>query len=962
MVFRLETYRLILKSKRRFFSLILIVLIGVAFMMGMLSTPYIMRNSVDRYNDEYSLHDIQIYSQYGFCLNDYINLRKNESVDKLFFSKTLDLKCKKMNGDEIVARVSEADRSVNKLKLISGRMPENDNECVVLVNMNSQSSYKYGDHLIFYNDDEDIKNYLKHDDYLVVGQVTSPEYISKVLGTSNYHNQDLDLVVYIPNVNFISDYYTTAYLIFKDSKDYISYTDDYYNFIEKAKSDIEGTAFIQQNYLKNKIITEYQDELNEKIDTFNNEKQLGEEKLADAQKELEDANVQILTYESQMQMLNQLIRRLKNTIDDNQDEINSAKEETSDFFEQYHIDINKFYDDNMKQYVEETLKESQEAYDKINGTLHYYRKQYENGLKDYQEAVLDFNDEIAKVEAQIRKAQQELEELPDAKWMIMDRDMHYSSYMYQASCKQMAAIAYVLPVLFFLVAALVCLTTMTRLIDEQRGQIGIYVALGYDKQQIRNKYVTYAFLAAISGGLLGIFIGQAIFPTVIYNTWRLMYNLPEMIMSFPILNVIICLFSFAILMMLLTAYVINKTLKETPSNLLRPKSPKKFKVIFLEKIGFIWQRLSFTSKITARNLFRYKSRFLMTITGIAGCTALLVVGWGIKDSISDIIDVQFGRIFSYDYQIYLENNHHLQENIRILEDNYANESVVAFMSYSTKVYHDEDDDVASLMVFDPRESFLVLGLRDTDRKTDIRLNNDGVIVSQKFAINNGIKKGDYITIESKNGLKASVKVSQICEMYFQHYIFISSNLYESIFQEDVYNTNIAVDTKDKDALLKDCEKLEDFVSIVDFSSMINQFQIMIEALDLIIAVIIITAGSLAFVVLINLTQVNISERIREIATLKVLGFYNVEVDQYIFKEIMILTIIGGLLGLPLGVCEHHFVMNVINMEMVMFGMNITFLSFLYSFSITLIFTIIVLFFVRKPLRKIDMVESLKSVE
>lgn len=169
------------------------------------------------------------------------------------------------------------------------------------------------------------------------------------------------------------------------------------------------------------------------------------------------------------------------------------------FFEQYHIDINKFYDDNMKQYVEETLKESQEAYDKINGTLHYYRKQYENGLKDYQEAVLDFNDEIAKVEAQIRKAQQELEELPDAKWMIMDRDMHYSSYMYQASCKQMAAIAYVLPVLFFLVAALVCLTTMTRLIDEQRGQIGIYVALGYDNQQIRNKYVTYAFLAAISG-------------------------------------------------------------------------------------------------------------------------------------------------------------------------------------------------------------------------------------------------------------------------------------------------------------------------------------------------------------------------------------------------------------------------------------------------------------------------------
>ncbi|MBO4358469.1 MAG: ABC transporter permease, partial [Erysipelotrichaceae bacterium] len=601
-------------------------------------------------------------------------------------------------------------------------------------------------------------------------------------------------------------------------------------------------------------------------------------------------------------------------------------------------------------------------YEKLTYMVASARKQYDEGLEEYKEALITFNEEIEKADIEIRKAEQEIADLPNAKWTILDRDSHYSSYMYDGSCTQMQAIGYAMPVMFFLVAALVCLTTMKRLVDEQRGQIGIFVALGFSNRQIIGKYITYALLASLAGGIPGIILGQIIFPTVIYRTWRLMYYLPDMQMFFPLKYVLVCLLSFVVLMCSVTALVVNGVLKESPATLMRPKAPKNGSKILLEKLTFIWDRISFTSKVTARNLFRYKARFLMTVLGVAGCTGLLVIGWGIKDSISDVVSIQFSDIFNYNYQISLENSHNLDENIAVLNKNLGNDVVASYMTYTTKVYMEKDDDTAQAIVIDPRDAFLIFRLRDKKDHTEFRLSNEGIIVSNKFAINNGLKKGDMVTIESRNGLTAQVKISGICEMYFQHYVFISNSLYQNLFDETISNTTIAVKTDDHEALLEDCRQLEDFISVYDFSAMIDQFETMIKALNLIIAVIIVTAGSLAFVVLVNLTQVNISERVREIATIKVLGFNDHEINLYIFKEILLLTLIGGLCGLPLGVLEHHYIMNVINMEMIMFGMNIRFLSFLYAFLVTFVFTLIVLLFMRKPLRDVDMVESLKSVE
>lgn len=958
-MFNLDTFRLIKKTFKRFLSLTLIVLIGSAFMMGLMSTSTLMRKSVDEYNDEYELQDLQIYSQYGFCNEDYIKLKQSEVIKNIFPSKTIDLEVSIKDYDNQVARISELNKTVNTLSLIEGRWPTKANECVVL-------TYDIYPDLINVSDSIEVvseyEDYLKNNKYTIVGKVSTPDYISLSLGTSNYKNNELSLIMYVPNSNFISKYYTTMYITLKDASEYTSYTNEYKEFVDEKKEELSNIAYEQESYLKNKISSEMQEKIDEAQEEFDKNKKEGEEKLNDAANKLEEANIQIVTYESQLNSLSMIINRLKSTINDNPDEIDNGLNDANSFLAQYNIDPNILYSNEVQEYAKSVYEESQKQYNSLNYQLNSAKAQYEKGLKDYNEAVLTFNDEIAKAQADLNKARQDLQELPKAKWTILDRSQHYASYMFDNTCKQMSAIGYALPVIFFLVAALVCLTTMKRLIDEQRGQIGIFVALGFTKTQIIGKYVLYALLASFIGCSIGIILGQYLFTTVIYHTWRLMYNLPDFKLSFPLNYLFLCIISFSLLMSLVTAYVVYATLKEVPASLMRPKAPKNAKEIFLEKIALIWDKLSFTSKITARNLFRYKSRFLMTVIGVAGCTGLLIIGWGIKDSISDIVSIQYSRIFNYDYQVYLKNDHHIDENIELLRQDFDYEEVVKYMSYTTKIYLSNDDDTANMIVIDPRDAYIIFDFLETDKKTPIKLNSEGVVLSEKFARNNNIKIGDYITLESLNGIKKEVRVENICEMYFQHYIFMSNALYENLFEENVKADIIAIKTSNHEKVVKDVQKLTDFDSIVDFSSVISQFENMISALNLIIAVIIITAGSLAFVVLMNITQVNISERVREIATLKVLGFNNNEVNLYIFKEILILTLFGAILGIPLGTVWHHFIMNVINMDMIMFGMNITKLSYSYAIIITFVFTGIVLLFMRKPLSKVDMVESLKSVE
>lgn len=1103
-MFRKDTFRLIKRTHKRFLSLFLIVTIGVAFMVGVMASSPVLRDSVDLYYDENHLMDIQLYSSYGFCKEDISAIKKVNGVKDVFASKFVDVYGSDVNESVYVTRVQELNSNVNNFVLKEGRMPSKPNEALTLASSSFESRYKIGENVKLSLDEKDgIRNALKYQEYTIVGIVDTPQYMTLAGETSTLNNLQLDTVIYIDNDNFKSEYYTTVYLTIDGAEDLIAFTDEYNNYIDKAKIGLERVKNTQGNYLKDKLIKEVEEKIEDGERELNEKVQKANEEILKAQKELDDAHVEILVGESQLksseaqinsakkeiaineEILNKNASKLNAAIKEIENESGKSFEETytqiSASYQLYQIlkiqqangpesvkqmkeqiannekrieelkiekdnvqnlldeELNKAIEDqdatkiseletqisdidesikNLEQAndslrdlikqidggsiqdtmdkldescngsVEKTYEEINQVYqaklkldagyeelnkakkqiedsqiqiDEAKKELNDGRIKYEDGLKELEDAKYELEIETEKAQNKLAKARQDLSELPDAEWTILSRKMHYSSYMYEGTIDQMQSIGLIFPLLFFLVAALVCMTTMTRLVDEERGQIGIFSALGFSKAKIISKYLTYALLASVCGSAIGLVIGMSLFPTVIYSTWRLMYNLPAINLHLPIDIALLGVLSFTVLMLAVTYMVVRNSLKEVPAQLLRPKAPKNASKVFLEKIGPIWSRLSFTSKITARNLIRYKSRFFMTIIGVAGCTGLLVAGFGIKDSISDIINIQYKEVFDYTNTISLEDDRNIDDILNLLYADSNNEQVVPFLEYASKVYFNEEKTI-SVHVYDDRQIDRVMNLRTLKDKQELNIHGNGVVISEKYAKVNGIEVGDEIQIESKDGIKANVLVDGICELYFQHYLFMSKELYEESFNETLHYNSIAVKAIDSSYLEQELQGVEGINNIIDFTPMIDNFQNMIDALDFIILVIIISSGSLAFVVLFNLTEINISERIREIATIKVLGFNDHEVNSYIFKEIILLTVLGALVGLPLGKVEHNLIMTVIDMEMVMFGMNISFMSYLYAFLITIVFTALVLFSMSKVLKKVKMVESLKSVE
>ena len=1095
-MFHRDTLRLIKKTIKRFLTIFLMVMIGVSFMVGLLATKPIMHKSVDIYYDEYEFMDVQLYSSYGFN-DDDINVLKNEDfIDQVFGSKFVDV-FGKVNEDVYVTRLQEIDSNVNQFELISGRMPKNENEVLTLGSEDFGTLLQEGETITLYLEDGDINESLTKQEFTIVGTVKSAQYMAKTKESSTLNNLDLEVVLYGNNDLFISDYYTTVYLTFEDSKDYVSFSKEYKKFIDDKVEQLEIVADKQEGYLKEEILQQVLKEIED------GEREL-EEKIGEAQKEidkgvneLKKAYQQILDGEKEIQENEKKLEEGLLEIIENEKKLNQAKQEIIDAkaliekemgssFEEavetvkqlydiyitledikenatgdtkiserinenlieianlekenakYELEIlklkltsgneidilqleakismneikistikseNKFlsrvlnlYNDSPingilslldrlangsvketyagiqqlidgEKQIEDGLKQLEAAKIEIeNGKkqieqakidLEDGKKQYYAGKKQLDDAQKELDKEYEKARIEIEKAKQELEELPEAGWMILDRDMHFSTAMYDGNATQMGKIGTVFPMLFFLVAGLVCMTTMKRLVDEQRNQLGVFSALGFSKNQIISKYVIYAFLASALGSIPGILSGIPIFPNVIFFCWRLMYDLPAAYLYLPLSAAIIGASSFTLLMVIVTYFVAKGSLKEVPSQLMRPKAPKKAKKVFLENISFIWDRLSFTSKVTARNLIRYKSRFFMTVCGVAGCTSLLVLGFGIKDSIGNNIDIQFGEIFNYHYMVTLEEDIYLDEVKDILEEGKGVEDVVPLFAYSSKVYLDEEKTI-SIQIFDENEYEDIINLRTRKGKKQLTL-DDGVVVSEKFAKTNNIFVGDEIKIESSNGIKKNVKVTGICELYFQHYLFMTKEYYEEIFNEKVYYEQLAVVSENAE-FIEEMKEYEHVKMITDFESQKESVKAMIEALDIIVVVILGASGALAFVVLVNLTEVNISERMREIATLKVLGFNDQEVNSYIFKEIFLLALIGAVVGLPLGKLELGYVMSIIDMDMVMFGTDIKILSYIYGFMITIVFTIMVMLFMRGSLKKVEMVESLKSVE
>lgn len=597
-------------------------------------------------------------------------------------------------------------------------------------------------------------------------------------------------------------------------------------------------------------------------------------------------------------------------------------------------------------------------------------KEYYDGLKELEDNEADGREKLNQAKADLAKAYQDIQVLKNGEWTVLDRTMHYGSRTYHDTIYQMKAIASIFPVFFFLVAALVCLTTMTRLVDEQRGQIGIFRALGYTKLQCAGRFLTYASAASLIGGVLGTVIGLLTFPAILYNAWNMMYIQPPMEVFIPWKTVFPAFAGFLFVILYTTWTACSKDMKQVPSQLMRPKAPKLGKGTVLEKIKPVWNRISFTGKVTARNLIRYKKRLVMMVCGVAGCTALLIVGFGIKDSVNSMVQIQFDEIQKYDgfaNTVDGLTGTEVRSLAKELKKDLGLEYVNTAASYSAKVYDPDKNrsETAFTQVFSDANVINELyQLRTRKYSHPVEVNDQGVVINEKLAENLGVGIGDFILLESDNGVLKEVRVIGINEMYVQHYVLMTSRAYQSVFGVDIKMDSIFIRagtmsvTDVKNALGQNKQISE----ITFYNEIISNFTQMVNSLDLIVWVLILSSMMLSFVVLGNLMNINISERQREIATLKVLGFRRREVQKYIFKENNVLTVIGAFAGIPLGTALHHWIMRQVEMDYIMFGRSVRPVNYIISMILTVVFGWMVNMFMKKKLDCIEMVESLKSVE
>lgn len=582
------------------------------------------------------------------------------------------------------------------------------------------------------------------------------------------------------------------------------------------------------------------------------------------------------------------------------------------------------------------------AYIKLNTDESRFSKKYEEIVKTAKK--------------DIKKTLKE-EKQTDEKWYVLDIDSNAGFYQYEQDTQRIDNVAKVFPLVFFIVAVLICLTTMTRMVEEERSQIGTLKALGYSDISIMFKYILYAALATIIGSMIGVAIGYRTLPDLCFEMYKNMYRLGNIKLSYyssltfqGMMIALLCTLGA-------TIYTCRKTLKESPANLLRPVAPPPGKRVLLERIKLVWNHLSFSYKVTVRNVFRYKKRFLMTITGIAGCTGLILAGFGLKDCIVKMVPHQYEDIFSYQAKINL-NEEKTNETVDKIKENKQIKDILEVHEESITIDNKDTNQSVTLVIpKDNPKEFIKL----QDRKTEEQYNlTDGLIITEKLAKLLEVEENDILKFSGTDTYKE--KVAHITENYLFHYIYLPKSLYK----QDEYNTVLIktknMTEKEEKELANELKEIPGVSSITFTSSTRHVFDDTMDSFAYVSLILIVSAGALAFVVLYNLSSVNISERRRELATIKVLGFYDKEVYQYINRENTILTLIGILLGLGTGNILTMYIIKTCEIDMLMFDTTIAWPSYLYAILITMSFAILVNIILYFSLKKIDMIESLKSIE
>lgn len=1017
---RRSTFREILGSMGRYLAILSIIALGVGFFTGLKITKTEMIATINEFIQEKNFYDFRLVSSLGFEQADVEAFRQEPDVRYAEGTYSFDALYSGIGERETALKTMSLPEHVNGIKLVSGRMPVQPGECVIDANMRNVA---IGDQITLTDANEaDTLDIFNQRTFTVVGMVQSSYYINFERGTTSIGNGKVSGFVYMEPEVFDCDYYTEVFVRF--DQDYEIYSQAYKDYITEHKDSWETLCKQRGNIRYETLKDDAQQELSDARKKFEDQKADGDEKLAEAYQKIEDAKqeladgrnrldsawVELKQQEAELQEKENALNEQAETLQTNrtalQQTIAQLPAEQQQMLDQLKQSIvaaqgNEEAMQALQMQWEQLapqmwqlasaalqLESAQSTIDTARSALEDGKNQLadarntlvqkelelkdaqaelEQGQSDYDESKAEYDTKIADAEQELADAQEKIDELEVPSTYVLDRNTNIGYACFESDSEIVNAVAKVFPVFFILVAALVCMTTMNRMVEEQRTQIGTLKALGYSEWTIMKKFMVYSGSAALIGCATGYGIGTVVFPKVIWKAYGMMYlNLPlKYIFSWPL--ALISLIAALACSIGTTWLTCRHELQETAANLMRPKAPRAGKRIFLERIPFIWNHLKFLQKVSIRNVLRYKKRFFMMVIGISGCTALLLTGFGIKDSIADFAQMQYENIQILDGTVELKDDitDSQRQSLEKVLTEQTEDSIYVSESNWNLLAGDEVKSV-NLVIPEETDNFDRYMNLHTEKQEPLSYPGNGeALINTGLAERYQIRTGDEIRIQNDEMQTITVRVAGIFENYVYNYVLMSADTYEGQLGMAPEYKTLYVNVKEgEDVHMAASELMKaDAVAAVQMNQDTKErITMMMSSLNYIVVVVILCAAGLAFIVLYNLTNINITERIREIATVKVLGFFRRETETYVFRENMILTAIGSLVGLGLGVMLHSFVIGQIKVDMVSFATIIRPLSYIYSVVLTFIFYFLVNRVMAVKLEQINMAESLKSVD
>lgn len=998
------------QSKGRFFSIFMIILLGAGVFSGLRNTPYTMAESADAYLNSHNYADLNYIATLGFSDKDVAQVRKLKGVKKVVAGYQFDAQFSHADGKSGVTVYSQQSYHKSMLdrpEIVKGRYPKKSDECLIDANL-MKFGYKIGKTIKLTNDNGTAK-------YHIVGIGNDVRYMSNMdRGTNtlgdgtnsgfveviNDGARELGLNKQVAQLRNNNHLYTSLLVDVEGAEHYNIFSDEYSNVVDTVNTRIKSKLSEEISEQYDHLTGDMQSQLDEaqrqyqegyntyktNLDAYNTQIAQGKVKLAEARIKFYEQKKVYLKKSSQVNSATSQAFEETKKIDEKIKELNDSIKQTisgikddetaKDAYTKAIGDMNeslKDFNDKLQgvsQLLEGRLQleKAQNQLDEAEAELNIQQSKLEITENSAKGQLDQAKEQLDQAKAQIEEAQQKVNQIPKGVLYSFTKDENVGIASYDAYRKAIASIANVFPLIFFLVAALVSLTTMTRMIEEQRGYCGTLRALGYSKKDIIMQYLVYAFLATFFACILGILGGNQLFPRIIYFLFTyMMFGINQSIVLVQSLSISVLTVLISVgVTLLATLSVCLQELMSTPSVLMRPKAPKAGKRILLERMAFIWKRLNFNQKVTMRNLFRYKKRFWMSVVGIAGCTALIMMGFGIKHSCSNVVPQQYLEVYHYDGTIKLNNTDmDTKSLINKIKRFDGVKNLTGAMRQNVTVLGNDDDYYATLTVYDNADEIKnYIRFRDFKTKKKIILNDDGVVISQKLSERLKISKGESVTLNINN-TKYTVKVSDITEHYVNHQVYMSKTLYENLTgmksKDSILFLNMNM-KKSNVRSLKNYLDRHDLGSLERLTSSLDEFQQRMQSLNIIVAILSGCAALLCFIVLYNLTNINIGERKGEIATIKVLGFRRKEYCDYIFRENIILSLIGASLGMVFGYFLHRFIIFTVEMENTMLIRTLPLYVYIIAFGMTVGFTILINLAMRHILDQVDMVESLKSIE